>query len=294
MEVDSDIEGGLLQQFSCLTTTDRDVLISELQKLLGDQLNAAGCAFFLDMNNWNLQAAVCSYFDFESPKENLPSMSFVKDVTIGEGEAIPPNTKFVKTWRIQNHGDNSWPPGCGLKFTSGDRLGHEDRVLVESLRPREIADVSVEMISPIKPGIYQGQWRMCTATGHYFGEIIWVIVSVAEGGLLGVTQQMEAFHQLGSPPRNSHIPSGNPFAPTGKYTGVSTTPPPNLGCIPCPGASDPVPILSGPTFPQSASVPSSPVRHPTVQNSTHFGHLPSITSSPLLQNGEPSTEEMTP
>lgn len=34
--------------------------------------------------------------------------------------------------------------------------------------------------------------------------MIWVIVSVAEGGLLGLTQQMNAFHSLGSsPPNNS-------------------------------------------------------------------------------------------
>lgn len=31
-------------------------------------------------------------------------MSFVKDITIGEGESVTPNTKFTKTWRIQNTG----------------------------------------------------------------------------------------------------------------------------------------------------------------------------------------------
>ena len=53
----------------------------------------------------NLPAAVNSYYDYEqSSFSNLPSMSFVKDVTIGEGEAIPPNTNFVKTWRVKNTG----------------------------------------------------------------------------------------------------------------------------------------------------------------------------------------------
>ena len=31
-------------------------------------------------------------------------MSFIRDVTIGEGESVQPNTSFVKTWRIQNNG----------------------------------------------------------------------------------------------------------------------------------------------------------------------------------------------
>jgi len=34
----------------------------------------------------------------------VPQMSFVKDITIGEGESVTPNTKFTKTWRLQNSG----------------------------------------------------------------------------------------------------------------------------------------------------------------------------------------------
>lgn len=217
MDIDSDLDLNLLQQFSCLGTTDRDVLICQLQKVLGYQLNTTECAFFLDMNNWNLQAAVCSYFDIETPKENGPSMTLVKDVTIGDGEAVPPNTRFVKTWRIQNTGATDWPPACSLKFVGGDHLGHMNRVSVESLRPGHTADVSVEMTSPGKPGVYQGQWRMSTMGGQVFGEVIWAILTVAEGGLLAVTQQMEAFHQLGSPTHNSTASpcltaTANPFA----------------------------------------------------------------------------------
>lgn len=52
----------------------------------------------------NLQAAIGAYYDFESPNINTPSMSFVEDVTIGEGESVPPDTQFTKTWRIQNTG----------------------------------------------------------------------------------------------------------------------------------------------------------------------------------------------
>lgn len=54
MDVDSDVDGNLLQQLASLGTTDKEVLIAEFQKLLGNQLNPAGCAFFLDMNNWSV------------------------------------------------------------------------------------------------------------------------------------------------------------------------------------------------------------------------------------------------
>ncbi|KAK2851680.1 hypothetical protein Q5P01_007956 [Channa striata] len=182
--MDLDLDQELMQKFSCMGTTDKDILISEFQRLLGFQLNPAGCAFFLDMTNWNLQAAIGAYYDFESPNISAPCMSFVKDVTIGEGESVPPDTTFTKTWRIQNTGVESWPPGVCLKYVGGDQFGHINMVMVRSLDPQEMADVSVQMHSPVSPGMYQGQWRMCTATGLYYGDVIWVILSVEVGGLL--------------------------------------------------------------------------------------------------------------
>ncbi|XP_063135060.1 protein ILRUN isoform X1 [Rattus norvegicus] len=211
--MDVDLDPELMQKFSCLGTTDKDVLISEFQRLLGFQLNPAGCAFFLDMTNWNLQAAIGAYYDFESPNVSVPSMSFVEDVTIGEGESIPPDTQFIKTWRIQNSGAEAWPPGVCLKYVGGDQFGHVNMVMVRSLEPQEIADVSVQMCSPSRAGMYQGQWRMCTATGLYYGDVIWVILSVEVGGLLGVTQQLSSFEtEFNTQPHRKVEGNFNPFA----------------------------------------------------------------------------------
>ena len=52
MDVDTEIDQDLLSRFNALGTTDRDVLITELQRLLNFQLSQAGCVFFLDMTNW--------------------------------------------------------------------------------------------------------------------------------------------------------------------------------------------------------------------------------------------------
>ncbi|XP_026224312.1 protein ILRUN [Anabas testudineus] len=211
--MDLDLDQELMQKFSCMGTTDKDILISEFQRLLGFQLNPAGCAFFLDMTNWNLQAAIGAYYDFESPNISAPCMSFVKDVTIGEGESVPPDTPFTKTWRIQNTGTESWPPGVCLKYVGGDQFGHVNMVMVRSLDPQEMTDVSVQMHSPVSPGMYQGQWRMCTATGLYYGDVIWVILSVEVGGLLGVTQQLSSFQaEFNTQPHRSVEGGYNPFA----------------------------------------------------------------------------------
>ena len=48
------MEQNLLQQFSCMGTTDHEVLISQLKKLVGEDVNEMTASFFLDMNNWYL------------------------------------------------------------------------------------------------------------------------------------------------------------------------------------------------------------------------------------------------
>lgn len=62
-----------------------------------------------------------------------------------------------------------------LKYTAGDQLGPVNLVSVKPLEAGEHYDLSVNMISPGKPGMYQGQWRMCLPSGQYFGgeEILW-------------------------------------------------------------------------------------------------------------------------
>ncbi|WAR02736.1 ILRUN-like protein [Mya arenaria] len=200
MDVDNDLEGNLLQQFSSMGTTDKEVLIAEFQNLLGNQLNPAG----------------------------FPELAFVSDVTVGEGEAVPPNTTFTKTWRVENSGDESWPPGCQLRFCQGENLANTDRVLVETLGPRATTDISVQMQARSEPGTYQSQWRMCTATGMFFGESVWVIITVAEGGVLGVTQQLSRF---GNEFVHNPSPQGasNPFLSPSKTNQAGTD---SMSCLP--------------------------------------------------------------
>lgn len=66
-------------------------------------------------------------------------------------------------------GTEAWPPGCSLRFCGGDNMGVTDWCIVDALAPGEIYDLSIEMTSPMCTGVYQGQWRMSTPTGHYFG-----------------------------------------------------------------------------------------------------------------------------
>lgn len=52
MEVDEDLEAGLLRQFNCMLTTDKEVLVKELQGLVGAHLNEHSARFYLEMTDW--------------------------------------------------------------------------------------------------------------------------------------------------------------------------------------------------------------------------------------------------
>jgi len=217
MEVD-EVESGLLEQFSSMQTKDRDDLVKQMVRLVGHNINSAAARFYLEMNQWNVQSAIGAYFDLEQTDSTLPGMVFLRDITVGEGESVPPSTRFVKTWRVQNPGPGRWPPGCVLRYVDGAVLSSQERVIVGPLDPYLSADVSVEMTSPAQPGIYQAKWRMSTATGNFFGDVIWVILSVEVAGTLSLTQQFNNFNQLGSP-ISADVVNRNPFGGGGSLGG---------------------------------------------------------------------------
>lgn len=46
-------DSDFMLKFQCMGTSDREVLITEFQRLLAPAtLGPEGCAFFLEMNNW--------------------------------------------------------------------------------------------------------------------------------------------------------------------------------------------------------------------------------------------------
>lgn len=77
--------------------------------------------------------------------------------------------KHVTSLKCLSLGSAAWPSGVFLKYTAGDQLGPVNLVSVKPLDAGEYYDISVNMISPGKTGMYQGQWRMCTPSGQFFG-----------------------------------------------------------------------------------------------------------------------------
>ncbi|KAL1241116.1 Protein ILRUN [Trichinella spiralis] len=191
MDIDSDVDGKLAQELRCLGTSDHDALVQHFIEIVGSDCNLEPETYrnLLDMNNWNLQAALGSFYDYRMRDQiSIPSMTFIRDETVGEGESIPPNTSFVKVWRVANSGSKPWPPGCMLRLVHSE-FYIENRIMeVKALQPGEEADISVTMVSPSAAGVYQSRWKMATNSGYPFGETIWCIILVEESGLLALSR----------------------------------------------------------------------------------------------------------
>lgn len=194
MDVDADMD--LICQFRTMNTNDKDYLINEFRRLSNTELSNEGCCFFLDLGEWNLNTALWAYYEYDAPVANeLPLMKFMCDITIGEGESVAPNTKFIKTWRIKNIGAKRWPYGCQLKLVNSNITEHpaqtyESPIYVTALEPNLETDISIELTSPEQCAIYQSQYRLFTPNGTPFGDPIWLILKVEQGGVLGITQQL--------------------------------------------------------------------------------------------------------
>ena len=117
---------------------------------------------------------------------------FISDVTIPDGTVLYPNQSVVKTWRMRNSGSSTWGSGYELAFVGGDQMGAPSAVSVPTTAPGSTADISVSMTAPSGSGNYQGNWRMRNAQGVFFGDTVWVKITLQ-----------------GSPPPGPEVPSAD-------------------------------------------------------------------------------------
>lgn len=98
--------------------------------------------------------------------------------TIPDNAPMLPGQAFVKTWRVKNSGTCSWEAGFKFVFTGGDAMGGATLVLGNPVSPNAEVELSIAMTAPIKTGPVQGNWRMSTASGTFFGNEVFVLITL--------------------------------------------------------------------------------------------------------------------
>lgn len=112
------------------------------------------------------------------------NMTFVSDVTIPDNTPVAPGQTFTKTWKVVNNGSCAWDAGFKFAFVSGDAMNGTAYTLPSSVAVNATLDISIGMTAPTnKTGAVQGNWQMSTASGQFFGNQVFVIVTIGGGTL---------------------------------------------------------------------------------------------------------------
>lgn len=139
--------------------------------------------------NVTLKSGVCTSESRKSyepnscvPPEATDSSDFLTDITIPDGQVMPPNNPFTKIWRLKNNGTTTWNSGYKIAFQSGTRMGAQAEVAInQTVVPGATVDVAVGMVAPSNQGSYSGYWIMKNSSGATFGDLVWVIINVQSG-----------------------------------------------------------------------------------------------------------------
>jgi hypothetical protein len=115
-------------------------------------------------------------------------MEYVADITVPDGSSFPPNSPFVKTWRIKNAGSTTWTTDYQFVYVSGTQMGDAVSVpLPASTAPGATVDISVNLVSPSTEGSHTSYWMLKNPSGKTFGigpngdGAIYVQINVAQG-----------------------------------------------------------------------------------------------------------------
>jgi len=105
----------------------------------------------------------------------------VQDVTIPDGTNLAYDLKFIKTWQFRNTGTCPWI-GYSIAFVSGDRMEAPDSVPIPDAAPKSNVNVSVNLVSPARDGLYTGFFELRNAAGKVLPigieKTFWVKITV--------------------------------------------------------------------------------------------------------------------
>jgi len=107
---------------------------------------------------------------------------FVSHVTLADRSVVAPGKEVVKTWCLRNDSDEPWPAPVELALVggSGEEMGSPVFVPIEGgLNPGDEREISINLVTPTRTGLYEAFWRLREQSGRKFGQRVWCILQVA-------------------------------------------------------------------------------------------------------------------
>lgn len=141
--------------------------------------------------SWKPCNAEGKFFDYAQHAEidvkahETPGVSearYVDDVTVPHDTQMKPGQPFRKTWRIRNTGSAAWGEGYDFVFVADDPMGGPASIPLPPTPPGHDAEVSVNLVAPMKPGTVRSTWRPRDPQGNFFDFPVRVEIVVIPSG----------------------------------------------------------------------------------------------------------------
>ena len=122
-----------------------------------------------------------------TPATCVDGMEYVADLNLDDNNMksppqMNPGQSFRKGWRIRNTGTCTWDSRYRLTYDGGNSpassMGGQPTPIQGQVPPGAVYDIFVDLVAPIKPGIYQGFWVLRNNFDLKFGNRIWVGIEV--------------------------------------------------------------------------------------------------------------------
>lgn len=100
-----------------------------------------------------------------------------------DGAVFAPGAAFTKMWQFKNTGSTTWDERYSFVYISGDLMGQNVSVKIPTqVAPNQTVDINVSLTAPAKAGSYKSYWRMINPAGQFFGESVYVLITVSGDG----------------------------------------------------------------------------------------------------------------
>jgi len=113
-----------------------------------------------------------------TPAQTGLASDFVADVTVPDGTELDPGSTFVKTWRVRNDGDVTWPTQAHLLHVDDESFGADRGGAIGAVQPGQEVEISLTLTAPEEPGSHVGVWQIHDDSGQPFGTRLTVLITV--------------------------------------------------------------------------------------------------------------------
>ena len=197
------VSSGLVQQQFAITVAKGSNLTTELNRVLAEAQNDGTVGnlaeFYLKIDEETadqvteeptpppVQPTVTPVQPTAPPPACVNGLAYVDDLSYDDQNmsnppVVQPGQQFVKGWRVRNTGTCNWDPSFMLTYVRGNvpaaQMNGIPTPVPTIVTPGNTVDIWVNLVSPLAPGTYQGFWQMRAPNGTFFGQTVWVGITV--------------------------------------------------------------------------------------------------------------------